>query len=84
MPYIPARDKSLRQWFPIIPENAPNLPVTTSYTVGTQVGIANDISLNGYSFSGWTTSDVIITNNKFDMPEKQVVLKGIKDRRAEG
>ena len=59
-----------------IPENAPELPVTTSYSVGTQVGIANDISLNGYSFSGWTSSEVTIANNKFDMPEKQVVLKG--------
>ena len=64
------------QYTGTIPENAPELPVTTTYTAGTQVGIANDPILNGYTFSGWTSSDVTIANNKFDMPEKQVVLKG--------
>lgn len=64
------------QYTGTIPENAPELPVTTTYIAGTQVGVANDPALNGYTFSGWTSSEVTIANNKFDMPEKQVVLKG--------
>lgn len=64
------------QYTGTIPENAPELPVTTTYIAGTQVGVANDPLLNGYTFSGWTSSEVTIANNKFDMPEKQVVLKG--------
>ena len=34
------------------------------------------VSLEGYSFSGWTSSDVTISNNSFTMPSKNVVLKG--------
>ena len=64
------------QYTGIIPENAPDLPVTTTYTAGTQVGVASNAVFNGYSFSGWTSSDVTITNGTFEMPEKQVVLKG--------
>lgn len=59
-----------------IPENAPKLPDVSSYASGTSVGVINDISLSGYTFSGWTSSDVTLNNNSFIMPEANVVLKG--------
>ena len=59
-----------------VPKNAPNLPGITSYVSGASVGVLNDISIDGYSFSGWSSSDVSISGNSFVMPDKDVVLEG--------
>ena len=59
-----------------VPDNAPNPPAITNYYRGSIVEVKNPIDLNGYTFSGWTTSDATISNNKFEMPNANVVLKG--------
>lgn len=58
-----------------IPENVPT-PETNSYAGGTEVGVANNPTLPGYTFSGWTTSDVTVTDGKFTMPEADVRFVG--------
>ena len=59
-----------------VPLNAPKLPDTSSYASGTSVGVINDISVSGYTFNGWTSSDVTINDKSFIMPDKDVVIKG--------
>ncbi len=60
----------------VVPSNAPSLPGDMSYAVGNSVGLLNDINIQGYVFSGWTSNDVEIANNTFNMPNKNVTLKG--------
>ena len=59
-----------------VPENAPTLPIPMTYSAGTSVGVAANASLEGYTFSGWTTDDVLITDGSFQMPEHEVVFQG--------
>jgi len=59
-----------------VPENAPALPETMSYAEGNTVGVLNNISVPGYTFTGWTSDDVTINNSNFTMPSKNVTLKG--------
>lgn len=60
-----------------VPDNAPSLPPVSSYAAGTTVGIAQDINLDGYQFSGWTLEGVTSVDGKsFVMPAKNVVLTG--------
>lgn len=60
-----------------VPDNAPSLPPVSSYAAGTTVGIAQDINLDGYQFSGWKLEGVTSIDGKsFVMPAKNVVLTG--------
>lgn len=60
-----------------VPDNAPSLPPVSSYAAGTTVGIAQDINLDGYQFSGWKLEGVTSVDGKsFVMPAKNVVLTG--------
>lgn len=59
-----------------VPSGAPELPTTTSYSAGTTVGVNNDITLDGYTFSGWKTADVEVTDSSFEMPESNVTFIG--------
>lgn len=59
-----------------LPRSVPSVPSTTSYIAGTKVLVAPDVKIEGYNFSGWTSSDVTISNGAFYMPEKNIVLKG--------
>ena len=60
-----------------IPPGAPSLPKETAYLSGSIVTVDNDINLDRYIFSGWSTSDVNIDdNNTFIMPEKTVTFTG--------
>lgn len=59
-----------------IPDGAPNPPGNTSYIAGAPVGVEANPVVPGYTFSGWTTQDVTVTNNKFNMPEKNVIFTG--------
>jgi len=52
-----------------IPEGAPALPATAEYEAGTQVTVADEPYLEGYTFSGWSTQD-------FEMPAEAVVITG--------
>ncbi len=55
------------------------LPEAGSYFKGSKVKInslkAGDV-VDGYRFLGWTTEDVVIVGDTFDMPEKEVVFVG--------
>ena len=57
-------------------ENAPVLPYTTSYPKGANVEVSLNPYFEGYSFNGWTSDDVVITNGTFEMPNKNIVIKG--------
>lgn len=59
-----------------VPENAPALPEEMSYAEGNTVGVINNISVPGYTFTGWTSDEVTINNSSFRMPAKEVTLKG--------
>ncbi len=59
-----------------VPTNAPAAPGNTSYVKGSPVGVEANPVAPGYTFSGWTTEDVTVTNGKFTMPEKNVVFVG--------
>lgn len=60
-----------------IPENAPDLPTTSSYPGGQSVTVSNNPTLPGYVFSGWTTADATLENGTFEMPEKNVTFVGM-------
>ena len=54
-------------------------PPTQEYNVGTTVGVAGNINVEGYTFSGWTILSPLgltVTNGKFTMPDSNVVLQG--------
>lgn len=59
-----------------VPENAPTLPNDIAYSSNTTVSVLSDVFLDGYEFSGWSSSDVTIHNNTFTMPSKEVTLTG--------
>lgn len=59
-----------------VPANAPSLPTTTKYIAGAKVGVAANVNLEGYTFSGWETTDATISGKSFKMPANNVVLKG--------
>ncbi len=59
-----------------IPEGAPALPEKEAYTAGKTVDVNDVPTVDGYTFTGWTTSDAEIKDGSFEMPEKDVVLKG--------
>lgn len=58
------------------PDNAPPVPLPSSYASGANVGVYAPVNLEGYTFSGWTSTDVTISNGSFTMPSSDVVIKG--------
>lgn len=60
-----------------VPTGAPALPGEVSYKAGDPVTVAEAPTLNGYTFSGWTTSDATVgSDGSFTMPRKNVTLTG--------
>ena len=59
-----------------VPDKAPEVPTHTEYASGTTVGVAQDINVTGYEFSGWETTDVTVSNGTFEMPNKNVKFTG--------
>lgn len=59
-----------------VPDMAPTLPLETNYIPGAKINVAENINLLGYTFSGWTTTDVTIANGTFTMPDSDVILTG--------
>ncbi|MCR5573130.1 MAG: BspA family leucine-rich repeat surface protein, partial [Candidatus Saccharibacteria bacterium] len=60
-----------------VPAGAPNTPSDQSYPVNNEVTVSTNPVLEGYTFSGWTTSDVTMTDGEFVMPDQDVELVGI-------
>lgn len=77
--YIGDNDKTLYnvtyQYIGEIPANAPSLYIE-SYSEGNVVGVINDVDLEGYTFSGWSTLDVSVSDDKFTMPANNIVFTG--------
>lgn len=59
-----------------IPVGAPKVPDAGAYTQGSSVSVAAAPTLQGYTFSGWTTTNATISNGKFTMPSRNVELTG--------
>lgn len=59
-----------------VPDGAPSAPRTSSYSEGTKVGVASNVEVEGYTFSGWTTTDATVSNNSFTMPGNDVTFIG--------
>lgn len=54
-----------------------NLPASKQLRTGAVDTVADDLILEGYIFTGWTTSDVTVnSNDKFTMPSKNVTFVG--------
>ena len=59
------------------PDNAPALPAAADHKQNTEVTVAAAPALDGYVFSGWTTTDAAVSSDgKFKMPGKNVTLTG--------
>ncbi len=60
-----------------VPVGAPKVPASESIAYGLKdVAVAAAPTLEGYTFSGWTTKDVTVTSGKFTMPNKAVTFTG--------
>ena len=56
--------------------NIPALPTTKYYSYNSSVSVEATPTLTGYTFSGWTTNDVTVSDGKFTMPDKTVTFSG--------
>lgn len=60
-----------------VPTGAPALPGEASYKAGEPVKVAPAPTLNGYTFSGWSTTDATVgSDSSFTMPSNKVTLTG--------
>ena len=51
-------------------------PVTTSYIEGASVLVNAPVNYLGYTFSGWSSNNVTVTNDHFTMPNQDVLFTG--------
>ncbi|MBR2593705.1 MAG: InlB B-repeat-containing protein, partial [Firmicutes bacterium] len=59
------------------PAGAEDPPATQQYGEGAQVDVAGEpAAVEGYKFSGWTTTDANVSEGKFTMPGKAVAFTG--------
>ena len=58
------------------PANAPALPADEHYVQGANVGVAMAPTLDGYTFSGWSTTDASVSDGSFVMPDSDVAVVG--------
>ncbi len=60
-----------------VPAGAPALPADETHKMHTDVTVAAEPKLDGYVFSGWTTTDAAVSSDgKFKMPGQNVTLTG--------
>ena len=61
-----------------VPDGAADLlPNGGAYAQGTTIGVENDVLIDGYTFSGWTTTGVSVgSDGKFTMPNKDIEFVG--------
>ncbi|MEG1869209.1 MAG: InlB B-repeat-containing protein, partial [Clostridiales bacterium] len=53
-----------------------DLPAVSTVNYNSDVKLSQALSLEGYTFDGWTTADATIDNGSFKMPAKDVTLIG--------
>ena len=58
------------------PEGAPAVPAAQTWKAGESVTLEAAPTMDGYYFSGWTTSDATVTNGAFTMPASNVTITG--------
>ena len=59
-----------------VPDNVPDAPAVSSYNEGATVGVEAEPNVSNYTFSGWSSTDVTVTNGSFTMPAKNVTFTG--------
>jgi len=59
-----------------VPAGASALPATATYKYGDIVTVAPAATAQGYTFSGWGTTDASIADGQFSMPAKDVNIYG--------
>ncbi len=52
------------------------VPGAAAYKYGTEVEVHEGYDIPGYIFSGWLTTDVTVSGDKFDMPANDVAFRG--------
>ena len=67
-----------------IPAGAPTAPSEESYAQDSIVPVNANPVLEGYTFSGWTTTDATVTDGTFPMPNRNVRLVGLWTKNPEG
>ena len=60
-----------------VPSGAPTTPSEQSYPANNEVAVSMNPTLEGYTFSGWTTTDATVTDGSFTMPSQDVELIGV-------
>lgn len=60
-----------------VPSGAPEAPGRQSYSANNEVSVSTSPTRQGYTFSGWTTSDVTVTDGGFTMPAQNVEFVGV-------
>ena len=66
-----------------VPSGAPTTPSEQSYPANNEVAVSMNPTLEGYTFSGWTTTDATVTDGSFTMPSQDVELVGIWTKNTE-
>lgn len=59
-----------------VPPSASSLPSSTQLVIGSNVKVAVNPSASGYIFKGWSTTDAVVSNGSFVMPNKDVNITG--------
>ena len=59
-----------------IPGAASSLPSTLSYSPRAEVALAPDVSVFGYTFSGWQVTGATLSSSVFTMPDSDVTITG--------
>ncbi len=59
-----------------VPDDVPDAPAVSSYNEGATVGVEAEPNVSNYTFSGWSSTDVTVTNGSFTMPAKNVTFTG--------
>lgn len=59
-----------------VPDEAPNPPISVSYSAGSIVILEPKPVVSGYVFNGWVTEDADSNGFSFRMPSNDVTLKG--------
>ena len=66
-----------------VPAGAPATPGDEAYVKNYNVSVSANPTLEGYTFSGWTTEDATVTGGSFSMPGRNVRLVGVWTRNSE-
>ena len=64
------------QYTGTVPSDASELPEAKYYKYGATVTVAEAAAAQGYTFSGWSTTDAAISEGAFTMPAKPVTITG--------